>query len=272
MKTLDEKKKLAEFARAFGQPDLELEESIRLEEELNSSLFAKPKKDPPAPIPILREVIKRTELKEVDSKVEIKPAQTNIVPREQDLIQQTVSAISSSKVNKSNLPDFQQKEIDGLRKQIAEIIQRLGTLSWGSGGTGIVRLWDADDFDRNSVADAKQFVTFRNGYFQLDLINPNETVANTAYVTSNNYTVTADDYYIGVNVASTVTITLPTTPDVYTGREFYVKDESGEAGSPGRWIDIYPSGTDKIDGEDYVRLEIDWGGLKFIYRNGWRII
>lgn len=265
MKTLNEKKKLAEFARAFGQPDLQLEESIRLEEELNSRLFnSKQVKEEVQPeVQILKEVIPTEEPKR---------AETNIVPKEQDLIKQTVSAISSPKFSKPNLPDFQQKEIDGLRKQIAEIIQRLGTLSWGSGGTGVVRIFDTDDYDRGSGTDDRKFMTFRNGMFQMDFINPNEIVANTAYVTSNTYSITKDDYYIGINVASTVTVTLPTVPDVYTGREFYVKDESGEAASPGRWIDIYPSGTDKIDGEDYVRLQIDWGGLKFIYRNGWRII
>jgi hypothetical protein len=69
-----------------------------------------------------------------------------------------------------------------------------------------------------------------------------------------------------------VTITLPSSAAVYTGREFYVKDESGTAGYPYRYIDIYPTAPDKIDNKSYVRLNINNGGLKFIYRDGWRVI
>jgi len=163
-------------------------------------------------------------------------------------------------------------EFEALRKTVADLLSKVNTLSWGGGGTGIVRLYDGDDFNRSSIEDDKQFVTWRNGYFQLDYINPNEIVANTILVTSNSYQITNDDYYIGVNVASTVTITLPPSDEVYTGREFYIKDESGNAGAPARFIDIYPSGSDKIDNHNYVRLQIDNGGLKFIYRNGWRVI
>lgn len=257
MKTLDEKKKLAKFARGFGQPDLALEESIRREEELQARLFAKPAEPV---IPILKEELPPP------------PAPAVEIPKKEDLISQTVNAISSPKISKPPMPDLQSAEIKAIRQQIADLVQKMGTLSWGGGGTGIVRLWNADDFDRNSVIDEKQFVTFKDGWFKLDYVNPNQIVANTTTVTSNTYVITKDDYYIGVNVASTVTLTLPTTPDVYTGREFYVKDESGNAGSPARWIDIYPSGADKIDGQNYVRLQIDHGGLKFIYRNGWRVI
>lgn len=247
-------KLLARMARNLGQPDLELENRIKLEEDLNKRLFAKPK-EPPIQI-----------LKEEEPPPAFEP------PKKDDIIQQTVNAISSPKFAKQELPDFQQKEIEGLRKQIAEIIQRMGTLSWGGGGTGIVRLWEADDLDRKSWIEDKQFVTYRNGVFQFDYINPSEIVANTVYVTSNTYQITKDDYYIGVNVASTVTITLPPSSEIFTGREYYVKDESGNASAPARWIDIYPSGSDKIDGQNYVRLQIDYGGLKFIYRNGWRVI
>lgn len=257
MKNLDEMKLLARMARNLGQPDLDLENRIKLEEDLNKRLFAKPKEEP---IQILKE------------EQPPNPAPAFVPPKKDDIIQQTVNAISSPKFAKQELPDFQQKEIDAIRKQIAEIIQRMGTLSWGGGGTGIVKLWDGDDLIRSSREDDKQFLTHRNGYFQFDYINPSEIVANTVYITSNNYQITKDDYYIGVNCASTVTITLPPFSDIFTGREYYVKDESGNASAPARWIDIYPSGSDKIDGQNYVRLQIDYGGLKFIYRDGWRVI
>lgn len=257
MKNLDEMKLLARMARNLGQPDRDLENRIKLEEDLNKRLFTAPKEEP---IQILKEELPP-------------PAPAPAFEPPQDLIQQTVNAISSPKFSKQELPDFQQKEIAGLRKQIAEIIQRMGTLSWGGGGTGIVKLWDADDFDRSSKTDdGKKFLTYKNNGFTFDYINPSEFFANTAYITSNTYQVTKDDYYIGVNVASTVTITLPPVSEIFTGREYYVKDESGHASAPARWIDIYPSGSDKIDGQTYVRLQVDYGGLKFIYRDGWRVI
>jgi len=277
MKTLEEKKLLVKMARAFGQPvDQALIESIEREEKLAAALFNEQKEIVGYKegttflnrVPILKEDL----LIEVESAP--KPAETNLQPPEETKVQQVAAYLDTvSNIKKPPLATaLMDKEFEALRKTVMDLLQKVNTLSWGSGGTGIVRLYDADDFDRVSIEDDKQFVTWRNGYFQLDYINPNEIVANTVLVTSNSYQITNDDYYIGVNVASTVTITLPPSDEVYTGREFYVKDESGNAGAPARFIDIYPSGFDKIDNQNYVRLQIDNGGLKFIYRNGWRVI
>jgi hypothetical protein len=91
-------------------------------------------------------------------------------------------------------------------------------------------------------------------------------------VTSSSYSVTLRDYYIGVNYAGAVTITLP-----YANREgkiFVVKDELGEASKgTNRYITILPSGTDLIDGEDRAILAYDYGSLTFIWKgNSWRVI
>ena len=264
MKSLEEKKKLVAMMRAFGQPvDQELVESIKREEELSKKFFGEKEKITESP---LFEVVKEAFVASAPP-----PAPAVEVPSKEELVQQVINVLDTKKAN-ANVAIYRDKEIEGMRRTISEMMQKISTLSWGGGGTGIVRIFDADDFDRASIDDDKQFVTFRNGWFQMDYVNPNEIVANTTYVISNTYQITNDDYYIGVNVASTVTITLPPAADVYTGREFYVKDESGNAGAPARFIDIYPSGSDKIDGQNYVRLQIDYGGLKFIYRNGWRVI
>jgi len=277
MKTLEEKKLLVKMARAFGQPvDQALIESIEREEKLAAALFNEQKEIVGYKegttflnrVPILKEdLITETEPAQ-------KPAETNLQPPEEYKVQQVANYLDT--VSNTKKPPLaaalMDKEFEALRKTVMDLLQKVNTLSWGGGGTGIVRLYDGDDFNRSSIEDDKQFVTWRNGYFQLDYINPNEIVANTVLVISNSYQITNDDYYIGVNVASTVTITLPPSDEVYTGREFYVKDESGNAGAPARFIDIYPSGTDKIDNQNYVRLQIDNGGLKFIYRNGWRVI
>ncbi len=131
MKTLDEKKKLAKFARGLGQPDLELEESIRREEELTARLFTESKKEPP--IQILKEQLPPA------------PAPAVEVPKEEDLISQTMNVLSNPKFSKSAMPDLQAAEIKAIRQQIADLVQKMGTLSWGGGGTGVVRFFDLDD-------------------------------------------------------------------------------------------------------------------------------
>lgn len=252
MKTLDEKKLLAKMARGIGQPDLKLEESIRLEESLQARLFAKPPTEPP--VQILKEIVEP----------EPKPAETNIVPSEKDLIQQTVAAISDVRFQKPQLPDFQQKEIDGIKKTLAEMMQKLGTMSWGGGGTGVVRINDTDDFDKASYADGR-YLQWTNGMFRLREVNPHDVIYTTTLVTSSTYQVSADDYYVGVNYAGPTTITLPASPA--SGEVVVIKDESGNAQNN----NIHIVGT--IDNDTGgATIAINNGAVQLIYRNGWRII
>ena len=249
MKSLEEKRLLVKMARAFNQPvDPKLEESIRLEEELIARLFKKPAEPP---VQILAEE-------------KPKPAETNIVPAEKTLIQQSVAAISDVKFAKPTLPDFQQKELDGLRKSIAEIMQKMGTLSWGGAGTGVVKINDTDDFDKSSYADGR-YLQWTNGMFRLAEVNPHDVVFTTTLVTSPTYAVTADDYYVGVNYAGPCTITLPASPS--SGREVAIKDESGSAeANP-----ITVVGNVDNDAGGFI-LAVNNGAVQLIYRNGWRII
>lgn len=93
----------------------------------------------------------------------------------------------------------------------------------------------------------------------------------TTVVTSSSYAATDSDYYIGVNYAGAVTITLPASPQ--TGRMIVVKDESGEAGYANKAITIVSDDvSDLIDNETSAILNINNGGVNFIYRSGWRII
>lgn len=91
-------------------------------------------------------------------------------------------------------------------------------------------------------------------------------------VTTSSYTATLNDYYIGVNYAGAVSITLPSADR--EGKVFIVKDELGEASKgTNRYITIYPSGSDLIDGEDYVILAYDYGSLTFVWKgNSWRVV
>jgi hypothetical protein len=91
------------------------------------------------------------------------------------------------------------------------------------------------------------------------------------YITTSSYTITPQDYYIGVNYAGAVTITLPTPRK--DGKVYIVKDELGEASKGiNRYITILPSGPDTIDGRDRAIIAYDYGSLTFVYRNGWRVV
>jgi hypothetical protein len=98
------------------------------------------------------------------------------------------------------------------------------------------------------------------------------SILTTTSVTGSSYSATPLDYYIGVSYAGPVTVTLPTNPE--TGRQIVVKDESGNAGSGvSRYITIVGATVSQtIDNQSSAILNINNGGLHFIYRNGWRII
>ena len=91
-------------------------------------------------------------------------------------------------------------------------------------------------------------------------------------VTTNSYTATSKDYYIGVNYAGAVTIYLPIAMN--PGRKFTVKDELGEASKgTNRHITVMSAGSDKIDDRDRAILAYDYGSLTFVYRPGnWRVV
>jgi hypothetical protein len=91
-------------------------------------------------------------------------------------------------------------------------------------------------------------------------------------VTTSSYTIRPQDYYIGVNYAGAVTITLPRADR--EGKIFVVKDELGEASKgTNRYITVLPTGSDLIDGRDRAILAFDYGSLTFIWKsNSWRVV
>ena len=271
MKTLEEKKMIVKMARMFGQPvDQALIESIEREEKLAAALFNESKKEPEIigyetgttflnRIPILKEDL-------ITEAEEPKPAETNLQPPEEYKVQQVTNYLDT--VSKAKKPPLvtalQDNEFEALRKTVHDLLQKVNTLSWGGGGTGAVRIFDQDDFDRSTVGNGK-YMKWKDGWFVMDEINPFEVVHNTTLVTSNTYVVGDTDYYIGVNVNERSTIILPLIPD--SGRMVIIKDESGNA-------QLYPI---KIDGNvdndpGGAEIRINNGGVQLIYRNGWRIV
>lgn len=87
----------------------------------------------------------------------------------------------------------------------------------------------------------------------------------TTLVTTATYQVGRKDYYIGVNYAGTVTLTLPT--NVKNGRYVIIKDESGRCSK----YPIIVQGNVDNDPGGFI-LRIDNGGIQMIYRDGWRIV
>ena len=86
----------------------------------------------------------------------------------------------------------------------------------------------------------------------------------TVLVSSASYSMSADDYYVGVNYAGVVSITLPAASN---GKEIIVKDESGSCET----YNITLVGTIDNDPTGAV-LAINNGALHMIYHNGWRIV
>lgn len=149
---------------------------------------------------------------------------------------------------------------------INRIQQQLSTL----GGGGEVRLEFLDDIDRSSTKVDGKFLKYDASLEKWIGDDASSHTYATTSVTTSSYTATTDDYYIGVDYAGAVTITLPSATD---GVKMVVKDERGEASQgSNRYITILPSGSDTIDGKSSAILAYDYGSLTFIYRNGWRII
>jgi hypothetical protein len=149
------------------------------------------------------------------------------------------------------------------------IQQQLSTL----GGGGETRLEFLDDVDRDSAKENHKFLRYDSVTKKWVGSDAGEGpfISSTKYVTSSSYTILEHDYYIGVNYPGAVTITLPSGS--VEGTTYIVKDERGEASKGmNRYITIFPSGFDLIDGENRVILAYDFGSLTFVYRNGWRVV
>jgi hypothetical protein len=107
--------------------------------------------------------------------------------------------------------------------------------------------------------------------FWLEITNKSSITNKTTFVTGASYSSNIYDYYIGVSCSGTAGIYLPPNPD--TGKVVIVKDESGHAGDPYKYIVIRgATATDMIDREASATININNASLQFIYRSGWRII
>ena len=204
MKTLEEKKLLVKIARSFNQPvDPALLESIEQEERFAKLLFKE------EAVPVTEETIVE-QLKQMIVEADPLPPPAFIPPTTVDVIQQTVNVLNTANAN-TNI--YRDRELEGMRRTLAEMVQKINTLSWGGGGTGIVRIYDADDLDRNTIQEDR-VVKWQNGMFRLDTVtgiedltygsfsdttNQTANLANTAYEVSFNTTDASKEHYIRNN-------------------------------------------------------------------------
>ena len=171
---------------------------------------------------------------------------------------------------------FQQPEppkvdanIPAIQNKLKFLEQAIGRIAAAGPGGGEVNLRWLDDVNRSTIYD-RRFLRYDDNTkkFVFDEVNTQAVVYETTIVTGPTYTAGLTDYYIGVNYAGPVTITLNPTPE--SGQAIYIKDESGHCSSHPITI---KSDTDSIDNDpDGVILEIDNGGIHMIYRDGWRIV
>lgn len=266
MKTLEEKKLLVKMARAFGQPvDQELLESIEREEQFNKILFKEEVK------PVIEESIPEVDkpsqlIIEADPFPPIpKPPPTPpafVPPSTVDRVKQTINVLKTTNTS-NNI--YRDKEIEGMRRTMNEIMQKISTLSWGGGGTGAVRIIDQDDLVKSTVQNGR-YMKYQDGWFVMDEINPFEVVHNTTLITTNTYVVVDEDYYIGVNCAEPVIIIVPSEPN--SGRELIIKDESGNCENN----TITVSGPVDNDANGFI-LALNNGAVHMLFRGDyWRII
>jgi hypothetical protein len=81
------------------------------------------------------------------------------------------------------------------------------------------------------------------------------------------YSLLTTDQYFGTTRPSTgaLTVTLPLGSTLTAGRQYVIKDESGNAGAAGRNITIARSGSDLIDGATSRVINSNYGSLTVMW-------
>ena len=163
-------------------------------------------------------------------------------------------------------PDKVPPELKAVTEKIKFLEQAIGRIAAAGPGSGEVNLRWLDDVKRDTISDGRWLkYSEADKKFVFDEINPYEVIYNTTVVTTPTYTIQDNDYYIGVNYAGPVTITLPTSAN--SGRMLIIKDEDGDAETN----PITVIGTVDNDAGGFI-IQINNGAIQLIYRNGWRIV
>ena len=272
---LQEKRMLVELARKFGQepPARLLEDIATLEQEeiereqRNQHLRNRVAQD-------ITEIFGAITLNElVESSPDVIPEDTaaaELRPAvEPESLAAAVSKYIKNNVRESTVVNPEpvlaqpQRDLEREVKYLKEWVSRIAAT--GPGG-GEVNLRYLDDIDRSSISTGK-FLTYQPNtrLFTFEAVPAGQTVNATTAVTTGSYTISTQDYYVGVNTSTSVTISMPVSTT--SGRTIIIKDESGRCSVN----KITIAGTIDNDTSGAI-LAIDNGALHLIYRQGWRII
>lgn len=153
---------------------------------------------------------------------------------------------------------------DDIAKLKRHVDSRPTTVSSGSGEVKILRM---DDIDVSNLSNGRMIVWNSEAKkFRFADVPVASNLGRPFNLVTNNYTVTSNDYYIGVQSTNTqISITVPNT--FVDGKEFVIKDESSNASL----LPIKLIGTIDNDSNG-LTIAIDNGSVSLIYRNGWRVI
>ena len=187
---------------------------------------------------------------------------------EADSVEQYLKYFKDASFQQPDVPKVD-PSLKAIQDKLKFMEQWLGKISAAGPGSGEVNLRYLDDIYRPSIYDGR-YLRYNDTLkkFEFAEVNPHDIVYTTNLVTSPTYTINDADYYIGINYAGPVSITLPSTPS--SGRMLIIKDESGNASTNPITVS---SPTDAVDNDagGFI-LQIDNGGVQLLYRNGWRIV
>jgi hypothetical protein len=248
MQSIKEKKLLVKFAQSMGQPiDPGIVEEVKKYEEMQSSIKESIRSNMMEDLKELFDTAVTSKVEEVKEQEVVVEVVEELTPppkieeeKQPTLIERSAAVIEKVEKAVAVKEDSYQQPVAPLPADIKAIKEKIKVLEqWISkisltgpgGGAGEV--------------------------YNLDM--------PTILVTSNSYVVTRKDYYIGVNYAGVVNITLPT--NVKQGRYLIIKDESGRCSK----YPIIVHGNVDNDPDGFI-LKINNGGIQMIYRNGWRIV
>jgi len=163
-------------------------------------------------------------------------------------------------------PDPVDPTLKAIQDKLKFMEQWIGKIAATGPGGGEVNLRWLDDVDRPTIYDMR-YLRYNDSTkkFEFAEVNPHDVVYTTYLVESPTYTVSNEDYYVGVNYNGPTTITLPSNPS--SGRVVIIKDESGNAETN----PITVVGNVDNDSGGFI-IQINNGAVQMIYRNGWRII
>lgn len=232
---------------------------------------------------IVPETFEQLEEKQLQEIVEVFQVEESV---EEILIEETPEYIVESpkkvdltdpshydKLFKTNTDHFSQPDLPKVDPNIKALTDKikymedwLTKISLAGPGGGEVNLRYLDDVYRPSIYDGR-YLRYNDTLkkFEFAEVNPHDIVFTTNLIETPTYTVNDQDYYLGVNYAGPVTITLPLTPS--SGRMIIIKDESGNAETN----PITVHGNVDNDAGGFI-IQINNGAIQLIYRNGWRIV